>query len=151
MDAPSGDDAYTLFGEMGTHSFLCWLGEVFSIKTPELKRTAVVAAMYATFNSNEAEARTFWLDVARGGKEYEDNAPSKVLDDSLKAIKEDKEPILKPGEYFRLHLCMERLPRSQDHQEHPVGKQGHDQGLLNNVTFRFAAFTGGVAKYQVRD
>lgn len=42
-----------------------------------------------------------------GWKEYEDSAPSTVLDSSLKAIKEDKEPILKPGEYFAL----ECLPR----------------------------------------
>ncbi len=33
LEAPSGDDAYTLFAETGTHSFLRWLGEVFSIKT----------------------------------------------------------------------------------------------------------------------
>jgi hypothetical protein len=64
--------------------------EVFSSKTPELKRAAIVAAMYVTFESVETEAREFWVEVARGGKEFEPKAPSSVLDRELKAYYESK-------------------------------------------------------------
>jgi len=95
-----GDEQYCLFNESTLHKYLLWLNEIFSIKTPELRRMPVVAAMHGTFEKNEEEARKFWLQVARGGKEYEDNAPSTVLDGWLKSIKEDRRD-LKPGEYFR--------------------------------------------------
>lgn len=99
----SGDDVYSLFGETGLHAFLRWLGELFSIKTPELTRATVVSAMYATFIANETEARTFWQEVARGGVEYEDNAPATVLDTWLKNLKEDPKgkDNLKPGNYYQ--------------------------------------------------
>lgn len=100
---PSGDEAYTLFAETGIHSFIRWTGEVFSIKTPELKRTQIVSAMYATFIRSETAARTFWEQVARGGLDFEDNAPSTVLDVWLKSIKEDRDNSrdLKPGNYYQ--------------------------------------------------
>ena len=46
LPAPKGDDMYTLFGKTGLHGFIRWVGEVFSIKTPELRRNTSVAAMY---------------------------------------------------------------------------------------------------------
>lgn len=98
---PSGDEQYSLFNEPGLHGYLRWLNDVFSIKTPELKRTAVVAAMYATFIRNEGEARKFWDQVARGGVEYEDNAPATVLDTWLKRAKEGELEDLKPGQYYQ--------------------------------------------------
>jgi hypothetical protein len=73
------------------------------VKTPELKHAHVVAAMYATFISNETESVKFWETVARGGKEYEDNHPTTVLDDWLKKAFDRKEGDrlkLKPGEYY---------------------------------------------------
>lgn len=99
---PSGDSVYSLFNEQRLHPFILWLNDVFSIKTPELARVPVVAAMYATFTANEAEARNFWAQVAAGGKEYDDNAPSTILDGWLKSAKEEKlkEP-LKPGEFYQ--------------------------------------------------
>ena len=60
LPAPKGDDVYTLFGKTALHDFIRWVGEVFSIKTPELRRQTIVAAMYGTFDKNEAEARKFW-------------------------------------------------------------------------------------------
>jgi hypothetical protein len=90
--------------ETGLHSFVRWLGDVFSIKTPELRRAQIVSAMYATYMVNEAAARTFWDQVARGGVEYEDNAPSTVLDDWLKTIKEDGADLkkdLKPASFYQ--------------------------------------------------
>jgi hypothetical protein len=104
LPAPSGDDAYTLFGEAGTHGFVLWLGEVFSIKTKELKRVPIVAAMHATFNKNQPESRKFWDDVGRGGVKYDDNAPATVLDNWLKMLAEDKKTRakdVKPGNYYQ--------------------------------------------------
>src|SRR4029077_9124512 len=67
----TADDRYMLFGEQGLHGFLCWLGEIFSIKTPELKRVTIVAAMYGTFIANEREAQVLgpgrpWRSRVRG-------------------------------------------------------------------------------------
>ena len=99
----TADDRYVLFGEQALHGFLCWLGELFSIKTPELKRMTVVAAMYGTFTKNEKEAQKFWGQVARGGVEYEDDAPATVLDAWLKAMAEDKRTSerLVPANYYQ--------------------------------------------------
>ena len=97
----SGDDQYNFFGETGTHEFLRWLGDVFSIKTPELKRNTIVSAMYATFGANATEAKTFWAQVARGGLEFDDSAPSTVLDTWLKTAREDRAQDLKPGSFYQ--------------------------------------------------
>jgi hypothetical protein len=100
----SGDGAYEMFAEKGLHPFVLWIGDVFSIKTPELKRAQVISAMYATFIANEKVARTFWDKVARGGDEYNDTAPETVLDNWLKAAadKEKKETLsLKPANFYQ--------------------------------------------------
>jgi len=86
----SGDDQYIRFGEPGLHGFIRFVGELFTIKTPELRRQTIVAAMYGTFTKNEAEARKFWAEVARGGEEYAENAPSTILDAWLKAMAEKR-------------------------------------------------------------
>ncbi len=99
--AHSGDDIYEMFNQPALRPFLLWLGELFSIKTPELRRAQFVAAMYATFVANEAEAKKFWDQVARGGVEFEDNAPSTILDNWLKAIKEGEIDDLKPAEFYQ--------------------------------------------------
>jgi hypothetical protein len=79
-----------------------WVGEVFNIKTPELRRQTIVAAMYGTFDKNEAEARNFWREVGRGGVEFEDNHPTTVLDAFLKSAIEDKKKLdLKLGNFYQ--------------------------------------------------
>jgi hypothetical protein len=61
-----------------------------------------VAAMYGTFEKNEAEARKFWQAVSRGGVEFEDNHPTTVLDAFLKsAIEEKKKLDLKLGNFYQ--------------------------------------------------
>jgi hypothetical protein len=126
----SGDDQYIRFGEPGLHGFIRWVGELFTIKTPELRRQTIVAAMYGTFTKNEAEARKFWAEVARGGEEYTENAPSTILDAWLKAMAEKRggknrgetrQPV--PG----LRLRVERLPRRQDYLDHQVR---HEEGSV---------------------
>ena len=97
-----GDDVYTIMSKPMYHPFIKWIGDLFDIKTPELKRVPIVAAMYATFDKNEEDARKFWADVARGGREYEDNHPTTVLDAWLKALKENgKAEKMKPGDYYQ--------------------------------------------------
>jgi hypothetical protein len=106
LPAPKGDDVYTLFGKTGLHSFIRWIGEdIFTIKTPELKRQTIVAAMFGTFEKNEAEARKFWKEVGRGGVEYEDQHPTTVLDAFLKSIIEDKRKLeLKNANFYQASI-----------------------------------------------
>lgn len=103
LPVPQGDNVYSLFGETALHSFLIWIGEVFTIKTPELRKPSIVAAMYATFNAGGDDAQKFWNEVSRGGVEYEDNHPTTVLDTWLKAIKEGENQRLdlKPANYYQ--------------------------------------------------
>lgn len=102
---PSGDSQYELFGEDGLHSFVQWMGELFSIKTPELRRPQIVSAMYATFISNEAEARTFWELVAKGGKEFDDQHPTTVLSCwYMKAKQKEMKLAPKPAEFYQAAL-----------------------------------------------
>ena len=103
LPAPSGDNRYSLFGETSLHGFVQWVGEPITIKTPELKRVPIGAAMFGTFCKNESEARKFWAEVARGGVEYEDSHPTTVLDAWLKASTENKSQKreLKPRIFIR--------------------------------------------------
>jgi hypothetical protein len=102
LPAASGDEVYSLFGEAGLHGFIRWLGDLFSVKTPELRRTTIVGAMYGTFTANEDEARKFWREVSRGGVEFEENHPTTVLDAFYKSAIEDKRKVdLKPGNFYQ--------------------------------------------------
>jgi len=101
VPVPPGDEVYSLFQEQGLWPFLHWLGEVFTIKTPEMKRVQVVSAMHATFNASETESRTFWAAVARGGNEFEENAPATILDSWLKTLKENPPDNFKPGNLYQ--------------------------------------------------
>jgi hypothetical protein len=105
LPAPSGDDVYTLFGEEPLHNFIRWVGDIFSIKTPELRRQTIVAVMYGTFDKNELESRKFWNEVARGGVEFEENHPTTVLDAFFKTVAEDKKKLLlKPGNFYQASI-----------------------------------------------
>ena len=98
----AGDDIFVQFAEQGLESFIIWVGEIFTIKTPEMKRKEIVAAMYACFaDGNEQEARDLFGDVARGGKEYDDNHPTTVLDAWFKRIKEEKDDKVKGGDFYQ--------------------------------------------------
>lgn len=102
---PVGDDIYDLFGHSQYHTFIMWIGELFSIKTPELRRAPIVAAMYATFDKNEAEARRFWEWVAKGGREYDENEPAAVLSAwYVKAKDKDRAKPVKPAEFYQAGL-----------------------------------------------
>jgi hypothetical protein len=49
LPALRGDDVGILFGETPLHGFIRFLGELFTIKTPELRKASIVAAIYETF------------------------------------------------------------------------------------------------------
>jgi hypothetical protein len=85
-----GDDRYKLFRRSEYYNFLHWLGVLLTIKTPELKKMEVIAAMYATdvVASGENGSQAFWEEVARGGRSYEDQHPTTVLDKWLKACRD---------------------------------------------------------------
>jgi len=88
IPTPKGDDVYSMFGDERHHDYLRWLGDILSIKTPELKKQPIAAAMYATFNTRKSNAQEFWSNVARGGVDYTEGHPSTILDNWLKAAKE---------------------------------------------------------------
>ena len=100
--SPRGDSQYTLFHEFALHDFIKWMNEVFSMKTPEMRSTAVVAAMYASFTADPREARKFWESVARGGDQYDENAAATVLDEWLKAVRAKEEEYQpKPAQIYQ--------------------------------------------------
>lgn len=102
---PTGDDIYDFFNDSRYHMFIQWIGELFSIKTPELRKSYIVAAMYATFTRNEAEARRFWEWVAKGGHEYDQDEPAAVLSAwYVKAKDKDVAKPIKPGEFYQAGL-----------------------------------------------
>jgi uncharacterized protein (DUF608 family) len=52
--------------------------------------------------ANEVEARKFWMQVSRGGVEYEENHPTTVLDTFLKSVLEERKKWdLKPGNLYQ--------------------------------------------------
>lgn len=104
IPVPAGDELYRLFNDETIHDFIRFSGEVLSIKTPELTSRSVVAAMHGTFMASETGAREFWFQVARGGLEYEENAPSTVLDNFLRAAADrtnDRMQLLKPAHLYQ--------------------------------------------------
>lgn len=101
----SGDDVYQLFGQEGLHPFICWVGELITRKSPEFRKPAILAAMYATHEAHSEEAKVFWDSVARMGDQYNDRAPATVLDAWLRSINDPDEDdaIMKytPGELYQ--------------------------------------------------
>lgn len=77
---PKGDLIYQAIGEKENWPFLLWLPDVFNIKTPELRKREIVAAMYVTFERNEQAAKAFWKEVQAGGNVNEENHPTRTID-----------------------------------------------------------------------
>jgi hypothetical protein len=97
----TGDDVYMNFNDPLIQRTALWMNEELDVKTPEMQRIPVGAAMFVTFNINEPEARMFWHEVARGGREFEEAAPSSVLDKWLKNIKEGEVESVKPAGLYQ--------------------------------------------------
>lgn len=127
-----GDDLYSMFNDTSLHGYLHFLGEIYSIKTPEMKRPQIAAALYATFSSNQADARSFWGDVARGGT-TDDSDPSTVLDAWLKEVKEDSDtiPNFKPGHLYQ--GCLYAWNAFRDHKTISSIRYDVRKGFLKTV------------------
>ena len=132
VPVPSGDGVYSLMNETGLHSFIRWLGEV--VRASRLPNSAGLRSyrrcMRRTFRTKSA-ARMFWDQVARGGVEYEDNHPTTVLDNWLKAIRENGESIkreLKPASFYQGSIFAwnaHREGKSINNVKHDVKKGFH--------------------------
>jgi len=106
LPVPKGDDIYEMYWKAIYQPFVEWLGTVVSVKTKELKRPEIVAAMYGCFLANEHEARAFWLDVARNGHDPNDlTDPSTALDAWLLVVLEGNGPKplqeIKPAQVYQ--------------------------------------------------
>lgn len=101
LPSARGDDRYFLFNDTGLHPFIHWLADLFSSKTPELSKPSVIAAIFGTFEANTGEAKKFWDEVARQGDPYNDDAPTTVLDNWLRANHEHPDPEIKPANLYQ--------------------------------------------------
>jgi hypothetical protein len=96
VPVPKGDEVYDLFHQPEYGPFITWMGNVLTMKTPELQKAPVVGAMFATWEKDPDAAKTFWHDVSRGGEAYAEKAPTTTLDRWLqdtKLPKKRKSPI----------------------------------------------------------
>lgn len=85
----AGDDIYEMLHNTKYHPFILWFCELFNKhKTGELKATTIIASIFATFHQNEPAAKAFWHDVARGGDEFNEEAPETVLSQWLLKVKD---------------------------------------------------------------
>jgi hypothetical protein len=92
LAVPKGDDRFSRFNRSEDHPFIIWAGQILSVKTPELKRVSVLAAMYATYGIDQTAAPAFW-DTAVKADESDDNGdPAQVLDRWLRLLIEDGYP-----------------------------------------------------------
>lgn len=90
VPVPKGDEVYDLFHQPEYGPFIVWMGNVLTMKTPELKKAPVVAAIYATYEKDPDAAREFWHNVSRGGEEFAEKAPTTMLDRWLQETKVPK-------------------------------------------------------------
>lgn len=98
LPTASGDDLYTSLLQPVYHPFLAWLDTVLSIKTPEMEKAPVVAAMYGTFLQSQTGAQDFWSHAAKDDL-ADDSDPRAVLSRELVRIKEEREPVA-PAAYY---------------------------------------------------
>ena len=90
VPVPKGDEVYDLFHQAEYGPFIVWMGNVLTMKTPELKKAPVVGAIFATWEKDPEAAREFWHAVSRGGEEFSDKAPTTTLDRWLQETKTPK-------------------------------------------------------------
>jgi len=101
-DVPKGDDMFVLFHDPRYHSFVQFVGRVYSKKTPEFT-TPVIGAMFATFDRAPEHAEAFWLAVSRQGGGNDDKHPATVLDAWLLSAKDAKD---KPSAMEIFRACV---------------------------------------------
>jgi hypothetical protein len=98
-------DVYTLFHNASYHPFLHWVHSLFGMKTPELRRKEILAAMFATWSVNQEDTKIFWDLVARGGMANDDDAPANRLDKWFENQKDKKLKVdAKPAHYYQASI-----------------------------------------------
>jgi hypothetical protein len=125
-----GDDRYTLFEDPAIAEFIVWLDDkVLGIKTPELEKTAVIAALYGTYLANQDVAKEFWIETSRGGDRHNDTDPALQLDTWLKGTVTDKELAreLGPKNYFQ--ACIHCWNASRQGKPVTSMRYDHKKGL----------------------
>lgn len=99
---PRGDDRYDAFNREDLHDFITFVGDTIGKNQSEMNKEPVIAAMYATFDTNETPAREFWGIVAAGGDELNEDHPASVLSDWLIKVKKRELPELpKPAHLYQ--------------------------------------------------
>jgi hypothetical protein len=90
VPVPKGDEVYDLFHTPEYAPFVVWMGNVLTMKTPELKKAPVVGAIFATWEKDPEAAKEFWHNVSRGGEDFAEKAPTTTLDRWLQETKTPK-------------------------------------------------------------
>jgi hypothetical protein len=103
VPTPEGDDKYSLFNDTIYHAFILWHASLGNRKSPEMRITSVVSAMYATFSVNPGAAKEFWTKVGVD-LEFNDVHPAIVLTDWLREVRVTKGKKKRPGEYYQACL-----------------------------------------------
>lgn len=101
---PSGDDLWKCFERSQYYSFYRWVDSLLSTKTRELKKVEVLAAMYATRDTNPEASDKFWELVAKGGPDDGDeNHPATRLDQWLldQKLVTDVAKKMKPANFYQ--------------------------------------------------
>jgi len=88
LPAKKADDRYEELTEPQNLDFLQFLGSIINVKTPELKTAPVIAAMHKTHFVDLERSAKFWSSVARGGDEFNESDPARVLDTWLRLLKD---------------------------------------------------------------
>lgn len=96
------EDVGQLYNEEQYHPFIKWVAkDFFGVK--ELHKTAVIAAMYATWEVDAVDAAKFWGQVADPTNNANDSAPVRMLSSELLATRDKdrrKRLYLKPIEVY---------------------------------------------------
>jgi hypothetical protein len=102
-DTAKGDDRYSIVMEDQYVPYMVWLDRsVLTIKTPELRNIAVLAAAYSTYKVDSTIATEFWEDVARARADGdESDEPASVLDAWLVKVKEKIIPDVNPRHIYQ--------------------------------------------------
>lgn len=89
LPVDAGDELYHSFFEVKYHKFLLWMHRVLNLKTPELLKPSVLAAMYGTYLRSESGSQEFWHHVAKADLP-DDSDPRTFLSAEMVRLKEDR-------------------------------------------------------------
>lgn len=95
------DEQYELFHLTELHPFVRWVSALVDVKTPELRRAPVVAAMFATWEADRERAADFWHSTARGGNETDPTGATQALSNFLVASMGNARRDLKPAQFYQ--------------------------------------------------